>query len=117
PAFAIDKYMMTNGQYLDFVNSGGYQNKDLWKDADWEWITANNIQHPVFWVRNGDSWSYRTMFDEISLPLDWPVYVSQAEANTYARWVGKSLPSEAQWHRAAYGTPEGGENIYPWGDA
>jgi formylglycine-generating enzyme required for sulfatase activity len=55
------------------------------------------------------------MFDEIPLPLDWPVYVSHAEASAYARWAGKVLPSEAQWHRAAYGTPDGPERPYPWG--
>ena len=49
------------------------------------------------------------------LPLDWPVYVSHAEASAYARWAGKTLPTEAQWHRAAYGTPEGTERPYPWG--
>jgi ergothioneine biosynthesis protein EgtB len=117
PAFAIDKYMVTNGQYLEFVAAGGYQNEKLWTKPDWQWITGNHIQHPVFWVRAGDGWNYRTMFEELSLPLDWPVYVSHAEANAYARWAGKSLPTEAQWHRAAYGTPEGGERAYPWGDA
>jgi formylglycine-generating enzyme required for sulfatase activity len=55
------------------------------------------------------------MFDEISLPLDWPVYVSHAEAAAYARWTGKSLPSEAQWHRAGYGSPDGVERTFPWG--
>jgi ergothioneine biosynthesis protein EgtB len=117
PTFAIDKYMVTNGQYLEFIAAGGYQNKDLWTESDWQWIIANDIQHSVFWVRAGDGWKYRTMFEEISLPLDWPVYVSHAEATAYARWAGKSLPTEAQWHRAAYGTPEGEERIYPWGDA
>jgi formylglycine-generating enzyme required for sulfatase activity len=56
------------------------------------------------------------MFEDIPLPLDWPVYVSRAEANAYARWAGKALPTEAQWHRAAYGTPEGRERQFPWGD-
>jgi len=51
------------------------------------------------------------------LPLDWPVYVSHAEASAFARWAGKSLPSEAQWHRAAYGEGHRRENLYPWGDA
>jgi formylglycine-generating enzyme required for sulfatase activity len=55
------------------------------------------------------------MFDNIPLPPDWPVYVSHAEASAYAQWVGKSLPTEAQWHRAAYGTPEGSERQFPWG--
>jgi len=116
PAFAIDKYMVTNEQYLEFINSGGYQNKKLWKDEDWQWISANQIQHPVFWVQASDGWKYRTMFEEISLPFDWPVYVSHAEASAYAGWAGKSLPTEAQWHRAAYGTPAGEERIYSWGD-
>ena len=56
------------------------------------------------------------MFAEIALPLDWPVYVSHDEASAYARWLGKELPSEAEWHRAAYGTHSGGERPYPWGD-
>jgi len=57
------------------------------------------------------------MFAEVPLPLDWPVYVSHAEAAAYARWVGKQLPTEAQFHRAAYGTREDKETEYPWGSA
>ncbi len=63
-----------------------------------------------------NQWLYRTMFDDISLPLDWPVYVSQAEAKAYARWAGKSLPTEAEWQRAAYATAHGNERAYPWGE-
>jgi formylglycine-generating enzyme required for sulfatase activity len=55
------------------------------------------------------------MFEETALPLDWPVYLSHAEANAYARSVGKSLPAEAEWHRAAYGSLNGEERYYPWG--
>jgi iron(II)-dependent oxidoreductase len=117
PAFDIDAYMVTNGQYLEFATSGGYQKEQFWTRPDWRWVTANHIQHPVFWIRTEDGWKYRTMFEEIPLPPDWPVYVSHAEASAYARWAGKSLPTEAQWHRAAYGTPEDGERSYPWGDA
>ena len=117
PAFAIDKYKVTNGQYLDFIAAGGYENAADWTEEDWNWRTTQSIRYPVFWRQIGERWLYRTMFDEIPLPLDWPVYVSQAEANAYARWAGKSLPTEAQWHRAAYGTRNGTERPYPWGVA
>jgi iron(II)-dependent oxidoreductase len=114
-AFAIDKYKVTNGQYLDFVSAGGYENPACWTEEDWNWRFAQGVLHPVFWTRTRDRWYCRTMFDEIPLPLDWPVYVSQAEASAYARWAGKSLPTEAQWHRAAYGTETNTERAFPWG--
>jgi len=115
PTFAIDKYKVTNGQYLDFVAAGGYENPAFWTQEDWEWRTAQDIRHPVFWIWNRDRWYWRTMFAEIPLPLDWPLYVSQAEASAYARWAAKSLPTEAQWHRAAYGMENGTERPFPWG--
>jgi gamma-glutamyl hercynylcysteine S-oxide synthase len=106
-AFAVDEYKVTNRQYSDFIASGGYDVRQLWGDDDWQWKTEHNISHPVFW--NGvdknvnHPWALRTMFREIALPLDWPVYVSQAEARAYAKWAGKSLPTEAEWQRAASG--------------
>ncbi len=117
PGFEIDQYMVTNRQYLDFIRAGGYDSRALWSDADWNWKTKHGIAHPVFWKKTGDRWLYRTMFEEIPLPLDWPVYVSHAEASAYTRWAGKSLPTEAEWHRAAYGSPTGLERLYPWGNA
>jgi iron(II)-dependent oxidoreductase len=116
PAFEIDKYKVTNRQYLEFIDAGGYEARDLWTDADWKWKSANEISHPVFWKKQNDSWFLRTMFEEIPLPLDWPVYVSHAEAAAYARWAGKRLPTEPEWHRAAYGTRNGPERTYPWGN-
>jgi ergothioneine biosynthesis protein EgtB len=114
PAFAIDQHKVTNRQYLEFVNAGGYENQALWSDADWNWGREHGIAHPAFWRKTDGRWYCLTMFDEVPLPLDWPVYVSHAEASAYARWAGKSLPTEAQWHRAAYGT-KGSERLYPWG--
>jgi len=103
PGFTIDKYKVTNAQYLRFLREGGYRERSLWAAADREWRTTHDISHPVFWLRRGDAWFYRSMFDEIPLPPDWPVYVSHAEASAYARWAGKVLPTEAQWQRAARG--------------
>ncbi len=114
-AFEIDRYMVTNQQFLDFMEDGGYENRSLWNDQDWEWKASEDITSPVFWVKQDGRWVYRTMFDETPLPLDWPVYVSHAEASAFARWTGRTLPSEEQWHRTAYGTPEGPQREFPWG--
>jgi len=116
PAFAIDCYKVTNGQFLDFLKSGGYRDRALWTPADWEWKSSSEVSHPAFWKRVGDSWHLRTMFDEIPLPLSWPVYVSHAEAAAYARWTDKRLPTEAEWQRAAFGTDSGDERQFPWGE-
>jgi len=117
PAFAMDQYKVSNGQYIEFVADGGYENRAFWTEEDWQWRAENGIQHPAFWKRIGKRWYIRTMFEELPLPPDWPVYVSHAEATAFARWAGKSLPTEAQWQRAAYGTTNGTEIAYPWGMA
>jgi gamma-glutamyl hercynylcysteine S-oxide synthase len=107
PAFEIDRYMVSNGAFLEFIEDGGYRNKAWWNDADWAWKEAESLAHPVCWSRGTDGWRLRTMFDDIPLPLAWPVYASHAEASAYARWRGLRLPSEAQWQRAAHGARPG----------
>src|SRR6202140_4788661 len=119
PAFEIDQYKVTNRQYLEFMAAEGYETRAFWNDDDWSWKTAGAISHPLFWEKDGDRWLHRTMFDEVPFDeaaLDWPVYVSQAEASAYARWAGKSLPTEAEWQRAAYGSVDGNARAYPWGN-
>ena len=116
PEFRIATHKVTNRDFLNFVSSDGYQERSLWDDAGWNWVRAWGIVQPSFWVSLNGRPSLRTMFGEIPLPPDWPVYVSHAEAAAYARWAGKELPSEEEWHRAAYGTPEGSERAFPWGD-
>ncbi len=97
PAFRIQRYNITNGEYLAFVKDGA--------------------EMPHFWVRrNGDVY-YRGMFEEIPLPLDWPVYVTNNQAGSYAHWLGKTLPTEAEFHRAAFGTLAAENRLYPWGSA
>jgi iron(II)-dependent oxidoreductase len=119
PGFTIDKYKVTSGQYLEFMSAGGYDKQAFWSDEDWDWKTAQQISHPLFWRKENDHWLYRTIFDEVPLPLDWPVYVSHAEASAYARWAGKSLPTEVEWQHAAYGSASNSEDkttrAYPWG--
>jgi ergothioneine biosynthesis protein EgtB len=117
PAFAIDAYKVTNGEFFRFMREGGYHDRRYWTETDWAWIREENICHPRFWVERQGRWSYKGMFEEVPLLLNWPVYVSHAEASAYARYARKSLPTEAQFHRAAYGTPQGVERDYPWGEA
>ncbi|MFN7984628.1 MAG: SUMF1/EgtB/PvdO family nonheme iron enzyme [Vicinamibacterales bacterium] len=114
--FSIDVLNVTNGAFLEFVSAGGYNNADVWRPEDFAWIQGDGITHPHFWVRERSCWMLRAMFETLPLPLDWPVYVTWAEANAYARWAGRRLPTEAEYHRAAFGSPEG-ERQFPWGDA
>ena len=107
----------TNGEFLSFIRRGGYDHPRFWSDTGWAWIKEHNISHPRFWFEREGQWFYQGMFEALPLPLDWPVYVSHAEASAYARFADKDLPTEAQFHRAAYGAPDGRERVYPWGDA
>ena len=117
PAFEIDVHSVTNADFLSFIDAGGYANRSLWSDEGWEWIAHERVTHPVFWILNGRDWVWRGMFENIPLPLAWPAYVSHAEARAYARWKGRRLPSEAEYHRAAFGAPDGSERAFPWGNA
>ena len=83
PAFSMSKYKVTNGEYLGFVQAGA--------------------KPPHFWFERNGEWFQRTMFGEVPLQLNWPVYTTQQEAAGYAKWTGKTLPTEAQFHRAAQG--------------
>lgn len=105
PAFAIDVHSVTNGEFLEFVESGAYGRENLGRP------------HPVFWERPGGVWSWRGQWERLPLPLAWPVWVSHAEADAYARWKGRRLATEAEYHRAAFGTPGGEQRLFPWGDA
>jgi iron(II)-dependent oxidoreductase len=116
-AFDIDVHSVTNGEFLAFVDGGGYRSQELWSAEGWTWLQEERIARPAFWVKRGDGLFWRGMFEEIPLPAGWPVYVSHAEAAAYARWKGRRLPTEAEFHRAAFGTPGGAERVYPWGDA
>jgi formylglycine-generating enzyme required for sulfatase activity len=98
PAFAIDVHNVTNGAYLEYMNATG-------------------ASSPHFWVRRENDWYRRGMFELTLLPLDAPVYVTHDEAAAFARWKRKRLPTEAEFHRAAYGTPSGDERAQPWGAA
>jgi ergothioneine biosynthesis protein EgtB len=116
PAFKVGVFKVTNGEFLEFVRAGGYEERSLWGGTNWEWMRRSGLRHPAFWRSGSSGWVFRGMFHECPLPMDAPVWVSHAEADAYARWKGLRLPTEAEWHRVACGEPDGGERDYPWGD-
>jgi ergothioneine biosynthesis protein EgtB len=116
PAFEIERHDVTNERFLEFVDAGGYRDATWWRPDDWAWVQREGVVHPLFWERQNGTWHWRGMFGLIPLPLAWPVYVSHAEASAYARWRGARLPTEAEFQRAAFGSPTG-KRAHPWGDA
>ena len=112
----MDVHDVTNRDYLEFVRAGGYDREDLWSEEGWRWRTEHGVDKPVFWERRNGEFRWRGMFEELPLPPAWPVFVSHAEASAYARWRDSRLPTEPEFHRAAYGTPSGAERAFPWGD-
>ena len=119
PGFEIDTTPVRNAEFLAFVEAGGYDDTRLWSDEAREWLRRRRHAHPLSWHRAADGWRVRTLFADVPFDVarDWPASVTWAEARAFARLHGRRLPSEAEYHRAAYGTPGGAERAQPWGDA
>jgi ergothioneine biosynthesis protein EgtB len=115
--FDVDATPVRNREYLEFVAAGGYERREFWTAEGWAWKERAGVRHPDNWMRDGRGWLVHTVFDALSLgeAADWPVQTSWAEARAYARWAGGDLPTEAEFHRAAYGAPDGPRR-HPWGD-
>jgi iron(II)-dependent oxidoreductase len=121
PAFRIDTTPVTNAAYAEFVAAGGYTEARWWTDAGWRWRLEAALEHPRFWHRDGAGWT-RLRFGRVEpLPPREPVqHVCWFEADAFARWRGRRLPTEAEWEKAASwdpGTGVGTKRLRPWGEA
>jgi len=119
-AFFLDTAPVTNRAFLEFIDGGGYHDARWWTEDGWAWCREAGLEHPEFWRREGaSSWSVLRFGRRVALDLAEPVqHVCWYEADAYARWRGRRLPSEAEWEKAASWDPaRSRKRRYPWGDA
>jgi iron(II)-dependent oxidoreductase len=116
--FWIDAAPVSNGAYIDFIAEGGYRDGRWWSEAGRRWLEESGAEAPMYWQRRGGDWWTRSMDRSALVDPNHPVcHVSWHEAEAYARWAGKRLPTELEWEAAATWDPEtGAARRYPWGD-
>ncbi len=117
PPFWIDATPVTNAEYLEFIEDGGYRNRAFWTDAGWAWLQEAGAEAPKYWFRE-NGWKIRTMDRTEDAQSDKPVcHVCWYEADAFARRAGKRLPTETEWETAASWDPATGrKRRFPWGD-
>ncbi len=104
-AFKASQYLVSNGEYLSFVEEGGYQIEQYWTDEGWRWCQFAKAGHPLFWLKEAGGYRLRTLSRVIDMPWNWPVEVNYLEAKAFCNWLAEKkgtkirLPSEDQWYR------------------
>src|ERR1700686_1148272 len=118
--FLIDRALITNGEYLEFIKAGGYQDFRWWHSAGWEKVNQEHWQAPLYWERLDGEWMIRDFagLHRAAEKLNEPVsHVSFLESSAYAKWAVKRLPTEAEWEKAASFSPAANsKREFPWGD-
>ncbi|MBT2387989.1 ergothioneine biosynthesis protein EgtB [Streptomyces sp. ISL-1] len=118
PAFFIDTTPVSNAAYTRFIEDGGYRDRRWWSRAGWSHVQQHGLHAPLFWTQDGGVWLHRRFGVMEPVPTDEPVlHVSWYEADAYARWAGRRLPTETEWEKAARHDPATGRSLrHPWGD-
>lgn len=118
-SFLMDRAPVSCGDYLEFIEDGGYDRPDLWSTAGRRWRAESDVEAPANWSKVDGWWSVRHMDRQEPLRTDLPVvHVCFFEAEAYACWAGKRLPTEAEWEKAALWDPERAQaRLFPWGDS
>ncbi|HEV2835590.1 MAG TPA: ergothioneine biosynthesis protein EgtB [Pyrinomonadaceae bacterium] len=118
--FQIDRAPVTNGEFLEFMRDGGYQNFRWWFSEGWETVKREQWQAPFYWELHDGEWMIRDFsgLHSVNDRADDPVsHVSYYEASAFAKWIGKRLPTEAEWEKAAcYDAERKVKHRFPWGD-
>lgn len=100
--FRIAKNLITNAEYLEFMNAGGYKNFNYWHADGWEWVKTNHVEAPLYWYFIDEKWHYYTLQGLQSLDMTEPVcHVSYYEAAAFASWKQMRLPTEFEWEAAS----------------
>lgn len=117
-SFKIDRLLTTNEEFARFVSEGGYEKREWWSDEGWEWRERENWRSPLYWKSENQGWRMQTMFDENDWQPEHPVTgVSWYEAEAYARFMGKRLPTESEWEKAAsWDAEQNRKRRFAWGD-
>ena len=104
-AFQAAKYLVSNQEFLEFVEAGGYRQDSYWEEEGLEWRQFTKAEHPTFWVKQGDDWQLRLMTELVAMPWNWPVDVNYHEAKAFSNWKAEKigqpvrLPTEDEWYR------------------
>ncbi len=106
--FEISDRLVTNREFLEFIDDGGYTEHSLWHSEGWDWVRSENIDSPLYWQKSDDGWKHFTLGGLRDLPMDAPVcHVSFYEASAFAAWKGMRLPTEFEW--------ETSQSRFDWG--
>jgi 5-histidylcysteine sulfoxide synthase/putative 4-mercaptohistidine N1-methyltranferase len=103
--FSASRYLVSNREYLAFVEERGYEQEGYWTHEGWKWVGYSKARHPLFWIESPGGYRFRTMAEIIDMPWDWPVEVNCLEAKAFCNWLARKiekplrLPTEAEWYR------------------